>query len=237
MASPIARAKHGVRRALRRSPAIYLWMIRNSRRPFDNSLRRIGPQTALVIDAFPRSANTFATFAFLSAQLDAVEVAHHFHAPAAIAAAAKYRVPALTIIREPVAAIASVMTYRGSAHVWQGIAEYTDYYRAVSRHLPHVFVASFEAVISDFGHVSALLNERFDTRFGVFEHTADNVVAVQNEVRRVQDYVLDERPQDRSRYADLLPVPAPEREAKKRELIAAIEHPRHAKSLREARRL
>ena len=54
----------------------------------------VGPDTELVIEGFPRTANTFAVFAFQTAQARPVRVAHHLHAPIQVTVAARRPPPA-----------------------------------------------------------------------------------------------------------------------------------------------
>lgn len=229
--------KQRILRAVRASPSLYMLSIRYSRRPYDGSFRRIDRHTDLVIDAYPRSANTYATFAFLSAQQRDVDVAHHFHAPGAVKAAAKRHVPVLTIVRRPEDAVASAMTYRGSSDVGRELDEYLDYYQAVAQCRPAVFVARFESVIEDFGRVTEKFNQRYGTTFEVFDATPDAVAMVQQRIRDIQDSILRDKPADQTRYADLLPVPTEEREARKSILKAKLTESEYSEQLNRARKL
>src|SRR2546427_7470725 len=58
-----------------------------------------GPGTDILIEGFPRSANSFSVAAFRLAQGPPVEVAHHTHAPANAIAAFRRHIPALILIR------------------------------------------------------------------------------------------------------------------------------------------
>jgi hypothetical protein len=131
--------------------------------------------TDLVIDGFPRSANTFAVVAFQLAQTRLVRVAHHVHAAAQVIEAAKRRVPALTLIRRPEDAVTSEVIRRADASLAQCTAAYVRFYRRVLPYVGMVSVATFDEVIGDFGTVTRRLNERFGTSFDEFEHTHDNV--------------------------------------------------------------
>jgi hypothetical protein len=49
--------------------------------------------------------------------------------------------------------------------------QWIRFHRAVSRCRADVCIADFADVITDFGRVIAQVNQRFETAFGVFEHT------------------------------------------------------------------
>ncbi len=167
-----------VRSWLRRSPRIYLPLVQFKHRPFDGSRKTLDHATELVIDAFPRSGNTFAVHAFLAAQHRPVKLAHHFHAPAAIIAAARLHIPVLTIVRQPKDAIISFLIYAASDRLMRAIDEYIEFYRAVAARRDRVFVARFDSITSDFGQVLAAFNERYGTSFALFVHTKENVKKV-----------------------------------------------------------
>lgn len=218
----------------RRHPAIYMPLIAFSRRPYDGSYRRISGATDILIDAYPRCANTFATFAFLSAQTGSVRVAHHFHAPAAVKAAARKGIPILTIIRHPKDAVASALIYSDSRNVKRGLEEYIDYYRCVQECRPKLFVARFEAVIHDFAHVTRCLNVRFGTTFGVFEATTQAVDRVNLEIRRANERVWKRRSTGEGRRNEQLTLPVSERESRKVEVARMILLPAHRTQLERA---
>src|SRR5918999_5771267 len=61
--------------------------------------------TEIVIEGFPRSANSFAVAAFARAQGRKPKIAHHVHAPAQVIAAARAGIPAIVLIRNPEEAV------------------------------------------------------------------------------------------------------------------------------------
>src|SRR5215210_9212094 len=63
--------------------------------------------TQFVIEGFPRSGNTFAVVAFEQAQRETFRIAHHLHAPAQVMLAARWRIPALVLVRKPTDAVLS----------------------------------------------------------------------------------------------------------------------------------
>lgn len=136
--------------------------------------RPVQPTTELVIEGFPRSANTFAVWAFRQAQPKDVRVAHHLHLPAQVVRAAQWRIPTLILIREPGdAAISLVMKDRYTLE--EALRHYVSFYRTVAERRDACVLAPFEKVIHDYGAVIERVNDRFGTRFSVFQHTEENV--------------------------------------------------------------
>ncbi|MEW6059376.1 MAG: hypothetical protein AB1551_04425, partial [Actinomycetota bacterium] len=65
----------------------------------------LGPSTDLVIEGYPRSANTLAVSAISAAQPGPIRIAHHLHAPGHVIAAIRRGVPVLVLVREPEEAV------------------------------------------------------------------------------------------------------------------------------------
>ncbi len=63
--------------------------------------------TELVIEGFPRSANSFSVTAFRRLQQKKVNIAHHHHVPAQIIKAINLQIPILVLIRSPKDAVIS----------------------------------------------------------------------------------------------------------------------------------
>jgi hypothetical protein len=137
----------------------------------------VARNTELVIEGFGRAANTFAWLAFSSAQPRPVRVAHHTHAAAQVITAVRWNIPTLVLVRSPDDSALAHMVLRGvSART--ALTAWVRYHRRVMT-VRHGFVAApFDAVTHDFGAVVHEVNAAFGTRFGVFEHTAENQARV-----------------------------------------------------------
>jgi hypothetical protein len=134
----------------------------------------VGTDSALLIEGFPRCANTFAVFAFQTAQRRPVRVAHHLHAPAHVVEAVDLGVPALVLIRPPQdTVISTVIWWR--VGVAPALAAYARFYEHVLPYRDACVVGPFDQVTSDFGAVIDRLNRRYATRFAPFAHTREHV--------------------------------------------------------------
>ena len=142
----------------------------------------------IVIEGFPRSANTFATYAFFHAQPNPIKAGNHFHSGMQIQLAGRYKVPALVVYREPRAAIKSFIVYHlGEVSARQAINRYIDFHESILITRNAFVAAPFEEVTSDFGLSIDRLNDFFKTDFCRFEHEDDNVDAVYAKIKLKKD--------------------------------------------------
>jgi hypothetical protein len=213
-----ARLRHRAQTLIGQYPRLYLPYARWRRRRRVEHDRRagveprsagpVGRHTDVVIEGFPRSANTFAVIAFELAQPESMRVAHHLHVPAQVIAAAKWGIPAMVLVRDPEDAILSLVQLRPHITLKQGLKDYVRFHRRILPFREHFVVASFEEVSTDFGALIRRLNAHFGTSFQEFHHTDENVARC---------FALIER------YGGARP--SRQREAKKNELRAAIRSP------------
>jgi hypothetical protein len=150
----------------------------------------IGPATEIVIEGFPRSANSFAVAAFAHAQGRRPRIAHHIHAPAQVIAAARREVPAIVLIREPEEAVLEYVIKKPAITIGQALRGYTRFYAPLLKYRQAFVVGVFEEVTSDFGRVIGRVNERFGTRFRQFDHSEENARATLEEIDRYWRGVL-----------------------------------------------
>lgn len=139
--------------------------------------RVVTPDTQLVMEGFPRSANTFARVAFNSAQSERVRIAHGLHVPAQVIRAARWRIPTLVLIRKPKDAVLS-FAIRDPISVDQALRYYLSFYETVEEYRDAYVLGLFEEVTEDFGGVIRRINDRFGTTFSPFRHDEQNVDSV-----------------------------------------------------------
>lgn len=130
--------------------------------------------TDVLIEGYPRSANSFAVAAFGHAQPGPVRIAHHTHAPAHVIEAVGRGVPAIVLVRDPADSVLEFVIVKPALTVAQALRGYVRFYAPLLAHRRGFVVGTFEEVTSDFGSVIGRLNSRFGTAFAEFEHTAQN---------------------------------------------------------------
>lgn len=163
--------------------------------------------TEIVIEGYPRSANTFAVVAFRLAQNRDVRIAHHLHAPAQVIWAARRNLPALVLIREPADAVLSLLVRDPSVSITHELRRYARFYSTLEPCRQEFVLATFEEVVNDFGLVIARVNARFGTAFDLFEHTEANV----GEVFRVIEEINVGRASHRTIAENTIARPSQER--------------------------
>jgi len=167
------RARHRLRIAMSESPGIYLPFAR--RKYPGPSPEVISSATELVIDGYTRSASTFAVYALQLAQPTPVRLAHHLHASAQLMEAARRRVPAIAVIREPAGAVLSQLIREPDVAMRDALVAYARFYESLLGCRDMFVVAGFEEVTKDFGAVIRRVNGRFGTELREFEPTEPNV--------------------------------------------------------------
>lgn len=146
----------------------------------------VTPHTELVVDGYTRSATTYAVYAFQLAQTKPVRMAHHLHAPAQIAAAARWGVPTILLVRDPEGAVLSQVVREPGVTVRDALVSWRRFYQTALRCRDAYVVGEFGRVTADIGRVIRDVNGRFGTSFEEFDRTEENE-------RQVLD-LMSERP-------------------------------------------
>jgi hypothetical protein len=133
--------------------------------------------TALVIEGFLRSGNTYSVAAFVVANGDDLHLGRHLHGAPHVLRAARLGVPAVVLIRPPADAVASYLVRRPTLTPNDALLEYVDFYRTCWRVRDVFVVGVFDDVVADFGSVLRAVNERFGTAFRPYEPTPANEAA------------------------------------------------------------
>lgn len=197
-------------------PAAFYGLYRLARK---DPSRVVTPDTQLVMEGFPRSANTFARVAFNRAQKEKVRIANGLHVPAQVIRASKWRIPTLVLIRNPRDAVLS-FAIRDPISVEQALRYYLAFYETVGAYRDAYVLGTFEEVTGDFGQVIQRVNDRFGTDFSPFRHNERNVEAVLARVEKNSKRKFGE-----THWENKASRPLAAREDKKRELESGLEDP------------
>ncbi len=168
------RVRHHARRPVARTP--YLWDAAMYVRPGKRATLA-GPGTAIVIDGFLRSGNTFSVAAFAVANGADVPVGRHLHGAPHILRAVRLGLPTVVLIRHPGEAVPSYLVRRPTLTPSDALTEYEDFYRTAWRVRDDFVVGLFEDVVSNFGNVIERVNDRFSTAFVPYQPTPANEAA------------------------------------------------------------
>jgi len=143
-------------------------------------------KTTILIEGYPRSANTFAVAAFLVAQNpEQPRIARHLHAAGHVARAVRLGVPAIVLFRAPLDAAGSLIQRLPIVSPKRALADYIQFYRRVLQMADRLVVASFDRVTNDFGSVITEVNEHYGARFKPFRHNESNERAAMHIVEQM----------------------------------------------------
>lgn len=229
IATAADRVRHHLRRPLARTP--YLWDAAMYARP-DKRSTLARPDTAIVIEGFLRSGNTFSVAAFTVVNGAELHVGRHLHGAQHVVRAVRLGLPTIVLIRPPRDAVLSYLVRRPTLTAGDGLLEYLDFYRTAWRVREGFVVALFDDVIADFGSVVARVNKRFATSFAAYEATEQN---------RQAAFALVEEMNRRECRGEVVEThvgrPSIQREKRKAELEELLAHPSVSGRLQEAQRL
>lgn len=163
---------NNVRRAIRRSAAfsqgLQLFLPKYRQLAVKND-------TQIVIEGYPRCANTFAVVAFDMVQPTPLKVAHHLHSVAQLRYGVERSLPTIALLRNPRDAAASLAIRKRHRSVRWALEEYVDFYSGAVELVDHMLLADFSEVTTDYGAVMRRFNRQFATTYAIFEHTEANV--------------------------------------------------------------
>lgn len=128
-----------------------------------------GRSTAIVIEGFLRSGNTWSVAAFQIANGLDPHVGHHLHGGAHVRRAVRLGLPTVVLVREPADAVSSYLIRRPTLTPDDALLEYLDFHRTAWPCRDGFVVAPFARAVSDFGAVTDQVNERFGTSFARFD--------------------------------------------------------------------
>lgn len=120
----------------------------------------------VVVEGYMGSANTWTAQVLISAN-PGLRVARHRHRPAQVLEGVRQGLPALCLVRDPVAAIASAIVRAHGGTPEAELARYAHFYEVCRRVCVtgRVVVATFEQATGDVDAVIGRLNKRFGTDF------------------------------------------------------------------------
>jgi hypothetical protein len=173
--------------------------------------------TEIVMEAFVRSALSYAVAAFrLAQEPHPSAIAHHTHSPSTLLDGVRRGVPALLVVREPQDAIISYLIRRPAVTMGGALRGYVRFHRPLVSRRSGLVVGTFDQVTTDLGSVIRRVNERFGTSFAPFESTETNVERI---LREIDDHERRRGGSDEERERSV-PRPSPLRRELKSAMVA-----------------
>ncbi|MEL6588862.1 MAG: hypothetical protein AAFQ87_11790 [Bacteroidota bacterium] len=103
----------------------------------------------LCIEGFPRSANTYGVLLVEKFAVQELSIAHHLHLPIQLKRAVQDDVPAVLIIREPMAAITSLLLREEKVSIWSAFHWYNSFHESLLPIKDDLIIWTFEQVIKE----------------------------------------------------------------------------------------
>jgi hypothetical protein len=150
--------------ASREQPMLFYAFARHRGVPSD---QLVGADTQMVIEGFPRSANSYAVIGFQLAQPELLTVAHHTHAPAQVIRAVERNIPLMVPIRHPRDAIASLLIRDRRYSIGLAVDAYASFYQSVLPYRDALVLARFDDITRDLGGVIRRVNSQYGTSFAL----------------------------------------------------------------------
>ncbi|HEX5151084.1 MAG TPA: hypothetical protein VFW07_06525 [Parafilimonas sp.] len=149
--------------------------------------------TDIVIDGFPRCANTYATYAFALVQGKEVNIAHHIHKKSQFLIAERFNIPAILLIRKPIDCVASTLVRQPKYSPDALLKGYFSMYDQLRNKNSYV-VGEFTQVLNHYDKIIQAVNKKFGTEFNVYDKNAQNeekvkeIIHSQDELTNAKDY-------------------------------------------------
>ena len=103
-------------------------------------------ETDIVIEGFPRSANSFSVRSLRISHQSPVKIAHHLHIPAQLIFGVKRGIPTLLLLRNPLEAVTSLCIYEPRISPTVGLLGYILFYSPLKPYKEKMVIADFDTV-------------------------------------------------------------------------------------------
>ena len=180
--------KNRIKHYIGRYPSLFMNLYRTFA-PQKNQKLLFGHDTELVLEGYPRSANTFSVVAFEQAQSRPVKLAHHLHVEAQLIQAARENKPAVALLRNPEDCFRSLLVRHPETPVSWAINRYIQFYTAISKLGDKCLIITYEEVINDMGAVIEKINKHFGTNYDVPVHDQTMVQQVFSKVESINQQI------------------------------------------------
>jgi len=138
--------------------------------------RFVQDDTTIVIEGYPRSANSLMVDAFILAQGGYVPIANHSHHWGQVVDGVKKGVPVVVTIRNPIDAAASLLVRRTEINATTALSGYHTFHRNILPFKKQIHFVRFEDVIESPAQVVTQINEKFGSVFTVPEDTVKDAL-------------------------------------------------------------
>jgi len=141
-------------------------------------------RTRITIEGYPRSANTYAVYAFKHVnELQWNEIGHHLHVQAQVLRSIKYKIPVILLIRHPLEAVRSLVVRHDFIPVDEALEDYFRFYSDLYPLRENFVIADFDRATKHFGDIVKQVNQKFSSDFNLYPELDDEMdSAVMSEI-------------------------------------------------------
>lgn len=182
-------------------------------------------QTDIIIEGYPRSANTFTAEALRIAD-PTILIASHFHSPGVVINGLARAVPCYVMIRDPDNAVPSWVIH-SQTNLGASLDYYIDYYETLVRYIPEIRIVRFTDVTS---HTDAVIAHMLATLHRVSPNLRTHA-ALQRETTAL--IYSKNRPSDFRKF----PMPRNERTPLLDQLRTTLQNEEYTDRINHARKL
>jgi hypothetical protein len=176
--------RHRLHAAFIESPALRPAYLRCRRR-----LRPLAPdeRTVLVVEGFPRSANTYVVAALYETnpQLRG-RVAHHLHSYRSVMEGARRGLAVVVLVRAPLDAVASLIQRYPDLSARLALRQYIAFHRRLLPLLPSLIVIPFDRAVAHLDTVVAEIDERTGLGLAPYDRSSELESRVRRAVERME---------------------------------------------------
>lgn len=125
----------------------------------------VSKEKNLVIEGFPRSANSFVYTAFKVSQDEKLQIAHHLHHEAQLFLAARHKIPTVVLIREPFEACISTAIFNNEKSILKSLNEWIRFYKTVEQLHDKIVICDFKDATYNINALFHKINKKYKTNF------------------------------------------------------------------------
>ena len=145
----------------------------------------VNQKTDLMIEGYPRSANTFCVAALQYMNNDSIRIARHRHETGHFIYATKLNIPVLILIRQPKDAISSFII-REQVSTKFAIKYYNSYYSTVLKYISCIQIGPFDIAVNRYDLLVEKVNTKFNTSFKFFPLEDNDLTRIRSYVRNME---------------------------------------------------
>jgi len=196
----------------------------------------VNKKTKLVVEGFPRSANTFAynlfEKVFINMGLNPKRIAHHTHSAAQIIYGVKHKIPVVVLIREPISAVTSLIimknlknkNFREISDLY--LKQYISFYNKIKEQKDNVIVADFKEIINDYNRIIERVNNKYRRNFCLLEQETEEKELM---IEKIKNDTIKKFKNDYKK----LSIPSNQKDDYKRKISPIVEKSKYSKEATE----